>query len=381
MTFWFAVLAMLSLLLPAYAADDRDKELERIKAAGTVLNEIQTAPDKGIPEEIMASADCVAVIPSMLKGGFVFGANYGKGVATCRHGNTWTAPAPIRIEGGSWGLQIGGQAVDLVMLVMNQKGMDQLLQSKFKVGADVSAAAGPVGRHVEGTTDWKMRAQVLTYSRARGAFAGITLNGAVLKQDEDDTQLLYGRMIPFRTILGGSIPAPTGTEAFLAGVSRYFRVAKGTEAASGLPSGGAENSAAPSAASTDATTGGASGRAAAKPDNVNNAQTIPTGSVGSSTAVPNTAAESSTASERQSPSPVDQPAPTSTPSSADIQRNIQKALRDTPGLSAADVVVNVTDNSVELSGTVPTENDKETIQRVAQQNASTRKVIDHVVVR
>lgn len=374
MKFWLAVLALLSLLPAAYAADDRDKELERIKAAGTVLNEIQSAPDKGIPEEIMASADCVAVIPSMLKGGFVFGANYGKGVATCRHGNTWTAPAPIRIEGGSWGLQIGGQAVDLVMLVMNQKGMDQLLESKFKVGADVSAAAGPVGRHVEGTTDWKMRAQVLTYSRARGAFAGITLNGAVLKQDEDDTRLLYGRMIPFRTILSGSIPAPNGTQAFLADISRYFRAAKGTEAASSSPSSTAPPPVTDTAGGTSGTTASTTGTAAS--------QTGTTGSVGGNTQPSTAAGQTGTASEQQSATgPVDQPTSTAAASSADVQRNIQKALRDAPGLSAADVVVNVTEDSIELNGAVPSDTDRQTVRSLAQQNAGTRKVVDNIVVK
>lgn len=367
---WIALLATLALLAATgYAAENRDKVLERIKAAGTVLNEIQAAPDKGIPEEIMASADCVAVVPSMLKGGFVVGANYGRGVATCRHGDSWSAPAPIRIEGGSLGLQIGGQAVDLIMLVMNQKGMDQLLQSKFKVGADVSAAAGPVGRHVEGTTDWKLRAQVLTYSRARGAFAGISLDGAVLKQDEDDTRLLYARMIPFDTILSGSTPAPGGTEAFLAEVSRYFHASKGKSASTG------------SSSAAQPSTGGTSG-AASKVTGGENSQPPATGAVGSSVQTESSAGQTNTASKQRSATgPVDQPAASSAPSSADVQRNIQKALRDAPGLSAADVVVNVTDSSVELNGAVPNDSDKETIRRLAQQNAGTRKVVDNVVVK
>ncbi|MBV9086783.1 MAG: lipid-binding SYLF domain-containing protein, partial [Acidobacteriaceae bacterium] len=215
----------------AWAKEDKEaKELDRVQASGTVLNEIMSAPDNGIPEEILAKAECVAVIPSMMKGGFIVGGRYGKGVATCRTGgNGWSAPAPIRIEGGSYGLQIGGQEVDLVMLIMNQDGMQNLLSSKFRIGADASAAAGPVGRHAEGATDWKMRAQVLTYSRARGAFAGVTLNGAVLKQDDDDTRELYGRDVPFRDILSGKVPPPAGTQQFIATVSRVAGMASADE--------------------------------------------------------------------------------------------------------------------------------------------------------
>jgi lipid-binding SYLF domain-containing protein len=149
-----------------------------IDAAATVLDEIMGTPDKGIPEELLDSAECVAVIPSMVKIGFVFGGRHGRGIATCRTTTGWSAPAPFSVTGGSRGLQIGGEAVDVVMLVMNDQGMEKMLSSKFKVGADASAAAGPVGRHAEGTTDWKMRAVVITYSRARGAFAGLTVNGA-----------------------------------------------------------------------------------------------------------------------------------------------------------------------------------------------------------
>ena len=197
------------------------EEVKRIGAAADVLDAIMSAPDKGIPEEVLGSAKCIAVIPSMLNAGFVFGGRYGKGVATCRTEKGWSAPAPVRIEGGSWGLQIGGQAVDLVMLIMNDNGMNNLLSSKFKIGADVSAAAGPVGRHAAADTDWKMRAQVLNYSRARGLFAGITLNGAVMKQDKDDTRDLYGRMVPFRTILRGNIATPEGAQRFVNTVAKY----------------------------------------------------------------------------------------------------------------------------------------------------------------
>src|SRR5258705_13142359 len=226
-------LTALSVLLAAmscalYAKDD-DKasdELKRIDSAATVLDEIMAAPDKGIPKDVLESAKCVAIVPSMIKGGFIVGARYGKGVATCRTSSGWSAPAPITIAGGSWGLQIGGEAVDLVMLVMNDKGMEHLLSSKFKLGAEASAAAGPVGRQAEANTDWKMRAEVLSYSRARGVFAGLELNGAVVKQDDDDTRLLYGKEVSFKDILTGRIPPPPGTQHFLATVRKYAAEAK-----------------------------------------------------------------------------------------------------------------------------------------------------------
>ena len=204
--------------------DDRknDTDIEkRIRNAGEVLDEIMGMKDKAIPDKIMSDAQCVAVVPSMVKIAIGFGGSHGKGVATCRTANGWSAPAPFSITGGSWGLQIGGQAVDLVMLVMNQKGMDALLSSKFKIGGDASAAAGPVGRSAEASTDWKMKAEVLTYSRARGVFAGIDLNGAKISQDRDETHVLYGKMVPFATILAGKVSPPSGSEPFLAAVRKY----------------------------------------------------------------------------------------------------------------------------------------------------------------
>ncbi len=226
-----SLIALLLVILTSTLtwAQDRKDELERVEEAGTVLKEIMSAPDNGIPGEILERAKCVAVVPSLLKGGFVVGGAYGKGVATCRNdqGETvgeWSAPAFFRIEGGSFGLQIGGQAVDLVMVIMNERGMRALLQSKFKLGADASVAAGPVGRHVEGMTDWKLRAQVLTYSRARGVFAGISLNGAVIRQDKGDTRNFYGRMVRFKTILSGAVPPPEGSEPFLTAVRHYSTV-------------------------------------------------------------------------------------------------------------------------------------------------------------
>jgi len=218
------VLFAITLSNVAFAAEAASS---RLQASATVLNEIMAAPDKGIPSDILSSAKCVAVVPSLLKGGFVVGGAHGRGMATCRTAAGWSAPAPLTTTGGSIGLQIGGQAVDLVMVIMNDRGMQALLSSKFKLGADASVAAGPVGRHTEGSTDWKLRAEVLTYSRARGLFAGISFNGAVIKQDEDATREVYGRMVDFKTILTGSVVTPQSAEAFIAAV----RQAVGTDTA------------------------------------------------------------------------------------------------------------------------------------------------------
>jgi len=206
-----------------WAKDDKDESdiNKRIENAASVLNEIMGTPDKAIPDKIMRDAKCIAVIPSMVKIAVGFGGNHGKGVATCRTAHGWSAPAPITITGGSWGLQLGGQAVDLVMIVTNDQGMEHLLQSKFKLGAEASAAAGPVGRDAAADTDWKMRAEVLTYSRARGIFAGIDLSGAALTQDKDSTRLLFGKMVPFDEILRGKVAAPSGSDVFLSTVKKY----------------------------------------------------------------------------------------------------------------------------------------------------------------
>src|SRR5271166_1897344 len=213
----------------SWSADDKDQSdiAKRIDASAKVLDEIMATPDKAIPDKVMHDAKCVAVIPSMVKIAVGFGGNHGKGVATCRMENgAWSAPAPITITGGSWGLQLGGQAVDLVMVVMNQEGMDHLLSSKFKLGADASAAAGPVGRDAGADTDIKMRAEVLTYSRARGLFAGIDLSGAVVNQDKDETRLLYGKFVPFTDILNGKIAATAVCRPFLAAVRKYSEQSK-----------------------------------------------------------------------------------------------------------------------------------------------------------
>jgi SH3 domain-containing YSC84-like protein 1 len=227
----FAILTAAVLVSTmAVAAEEPSEQVKRMDAAATVLDEIMGTPDKGIPEELLDSAKCLAVIPSMVKIGFVFGGRHGRGIATCRTTSGWSAPAPFTVTGGSWGLQIGGEAIDVVMLVMNDQGMEKMLASKFKIGADASAAAGPVGRHVEGTTDWKMRAEVLTYSRARGAFAGVTVNGASITQDKDGTRILYGRMISSAQILKGQVRPPEGSHTFLAAVRKYGSEARVAEA-------------------------------------------------------------------------------------------------------------------------------------------------------
>jgi lipid-binding SYLF domain-containing protein len=208
------VLISLVVLLSTTAAlaGDRENDVDRLQSGATVIKEIMSAPDAGVPDEIINNAKCIAVIPSMLKAAFGVGGAYGKGVASCRTEKGWSAPAFFSLKGGSFGFQIGGQAADIVMLIMNDEGMNNLLASKFKLGADASVAAGPVGRHADASTDWKMRAQVLTYSRTRGIFAGISLNGAVITQSKDDTRDFYGRMVPFRTILRGNIDSPKEAE-------------------------------------------------------------------------------------------------------------------------------------------------------------------------
>lgn len=217
------VLSICSTLIGVSWAADKDQSdiAKRIEESAKVLNEIMATPDKAIPDKVIRNAKCIAVIPSMVKIAIGFGGNHGKGVATCRTESGWSAPAPITITGGSWGLQLGGQAIDLVMIINNDQGMQHLLSSKFKIGADASAAAGPVGRDAAADTDIKMRSEVLTYSRARGLFAGIDLNGSSITQDKDETRLLYGKFVPFSEILGGKVRPPAVSEPFLAAVRKY----------------------------------------------------------------------------------------------------------------------------------------------------------------
>ena len=212
------LLATLSLGTLCWADSAREDATERLGNATTVLHEIMGMPDKGIPEEVLEHAKCVAVVPHMIKGGFVFGGKGGKGVATCRTANGWSAPAFITISGGNWGLQIGVEAVDLVMIIQNEKGMQKLLSSNFHVGADASAAAGPIGRHAEAGTNWKMDTEILTYSRAKGVFAGLTLEGASIRQDNDSRHAIYGSKVTTKALLLGKVAAPAAAQPFLAEV-------------------------------------------------------------------------------------------------------------------------------------------------------------------
>jgi SH3 domain-containing YSC84-like protein 1 len=209
------LVALLSMTSIGWAGTNREATNDRLDHAGRVLHEIMSAPDSGIPEEVLEHARCVAVVPHLLKGGFVFGGENGRGVATCRTADGWSAPVFFSITGGSWGLQIGVEGVDLVMIIQNDRGMKQLLSSKFELGADASAAAGPVGRHASADTDWKMDAEILTYSRARGAFAGLTLNGASIRRDDDSTEAVYGHDITNARILRGEIGVPAEARSFL----------------------------------------------------------------------------------------------------------------------------------------------------------------------
>jgi lipid-binding SYLF domain-containing protein len=176
-------------------------------------------PDKGIPEEVLNDAKCILVVPNMIKGGFVFGGKHGRGVASCRTAEGWSAPAFVSVGGGSAGFQIGLEGVDLVMVVMNDKGLQQLLSSKFELTGEGSVAAGPVGRHASAGTDWKMTTEVLTYSRSKGVFAGLTLEGAVVEQDNDSTRAIYGEQMEFRNILSGKVATPKSAEPFIKAVA------------------------------------------------------------------------------------------------------------------------------------------------------------------
>ncbi len=209
------LVALLSLASIGWAGTSREATTDRMDHAGKILKEIMAAPDNGIPEEVLEHAKCVAVVPNLLKGGFVFGAQNGRGVATCRTANGWSAPAFFAITGGSWGLQIGLEGIDLVMIIQNEKGMQRLIGSGFELGADASAAAGPVGRHASANANWKLDAEVLTYSRAKGAFAGLTLNGASVRRDDDSTEAIYGPGVSTRRILRGEIAVPVSANSFL----------------------------------------------------------------------------------------------------------------------------------------------------------------------
>lgn len=215
-------------LVPAVHAQDAKID-DRLNDASEVLNEIMATPDKGIPQSILAGASCVVVIPKYKKGAFVVGAQYGKGAATCRTPRGWSAPVMVKLAGGSFGWQIGGQSTDLVLVAMNQQGLQHMLSAKFKLGGDAAASAGPVGRNAQAGTDWKLNSEFLTYSRSKGLFAGIDLDGTVLSADDDDMRTEYGANIPFRTVLGGGKPVPTNAQRFVHTVAKYFVVSRANQ--------------------------------------------------------------------------------------------------------------------------------------------------------
>jgi lipid-binding SYLF domain-containing protein len=219
--------------LPAFARDDKSSGKQddsnvtkRLNDAAADLNRLTNAPDNNIPQSILADAKCVAVVPSLVKGGFIVGAQHGRGVATCRtEKGRWSAPAFFVITGGSFGPQIGAEGVDLVMLFMNQEGADKLLSAQWKIGADAGIAAGPVGRDASASTDWKMNSGILTYSRAKGAFIGATLNGANVRADMDSIRSFYGNDENFRAILEGKVAPPPAAHEFLSQIRQDFREA------------------------------------------------------------------------------------------------------------------------------------------------------------
>jgi len=207
--------ALLSITTIGWAGSNRAATDDRLDHAGRVLHEIMAAPDRGIPEEVLEHAKCIAVVPHMIKGGLVFGGENGKGIATCRTADGWSAPVFFAITGGSWGLQIGVEGVDLVMIFQGDKGMMRLEDAKFQIGADASAAAGPVGRHATADTDWKLNTEILTYSRAKGAFAGLTLTGADVRRDDSSMDALYGPDVSSHRVLRGEVATPRSADRFI----------------------------------------------------------------------------------------------------------------------------------------------------------------------
>jgi len=218
----FVLLLLASLSAAAGAADDQSKLDGRLDAARNVIDSIMSVPDKAIPDGIARHATCIAVVPGVVKGAFIVGAEYGQGVVTCRTHHGWSAPVFIRLAGGSFGFQVGGQGTDLVLVAVNNKGMQDLLRDKFKIGGDAAAAAGPIGRDAQASTDLSMRAELLTWSRSRGVFAGIDLNGVSISQNREDTDVLYGGAHTFEQILHGDVPPPPQAEGFLHAIHEYF---------------------------------------------------------------------------------------------------------------------------------------------------------------
>ena len=214
---------LIAMVAGSISLAKESKTAQRLEDAATVISEIMDTPDKGIPQELLEKAQCVIVVPGLKKGAFILGGKYGKGVVSCRKsgGSGWTAPASIRVEGGSVGFQIGGAESDVVMLVMNERGMEKLMQSKFTLGGEGEVAAGPVGRNATAQTDALMHAEMLSWSRSRGIFAGISLQGATLRQDLDDNATLYGKKLENRDIVTSGVRAPDAAAKLLALLNRY----------------------------------------------------------------------------------------------------------------------------------------------------------------
>jgi lipid-binding SYLF domain-containing protein len=214
----------------ALSAAINNTETERIAAAATVLGDIRATPDRDIPKDLWDRAACVAVVPSLKKAAFVFGGEYGKGLISCRTAGTWGSPSFVLLEKGSWGFQIGGETVDLVLLIMNQHGVERLLQDKVSLGGDISVAAGPVGRDARASTDAQLKAEILSYSRSQGLFAGIDISGGILKADNDDNRDLYGRAVTGRELLvTHNVRSPKAAQPFMAALNRMSIIPSKTE--------------------------------------------------------------------------------------------------------------------------------------------------------
>lgn len=217
-----AFLCVAACAASAYAASSKQDLNDRLEKARLVIDQLSQTPDKGVPDGIIKQAVCVAVVPSLKKAAFLVGGQYGQGVATCRTGHGWSGPVFIRMAGGSFGFQIGGQGTDLVLVAINQHGLQDLLKSKFKIGGDAAASAGPVGRNAQASTSLNMSAELLTYSRSKGLFAGIDLDGTSVSQNQDDTDVFYGGSHSFHQILAGEVPVPDSARPFVRTVARYF---------------------------------------------------------------------------------------------------------------------------------------------------------------
>jgi SH3 domain-containing YSC84-like protein 1 len=217
-----AFMCVAALAASAYAASTLADLNDRMERAREIIDQLSQTPDKGIPDGIIRKAVCVAVVPSLKKAAFIVGAQYGQGVVTCRTGHGWSGPVFIRMAGGSFGFQIGGQGTDLVLVAVNQKGGQDLLKSKFKIGGDAAATAGPVGRNAQASTSGNLSAELLTYSRSKGIFAGIDLDGTSVSQNQDDTNVLYGGNHGYNAILAGQVPVPQSARPFVRTVARYF---------------------------------------------------------------------------------------------------------------------------------------------------------------